>query len=1649
MNKKRIRQMDLALRRRLSDRPAADYFAPGDALLRAIEAEGYMQRFAGLFSGARLRCADVLALCRPELETLCPGEPSEGWLAYAYDYARRLLYPEKTDAEPFAPGAVFLLSVLQVLFAAEAELLPHDPAWTFDFLTDDELAGSPCAPSYQRFLRLWRREFVYELMRLGLEVTPYRTLEHIAGVHHLAVTAARALRKSGVAVDVALVSGAAAGHDLGKFGCRPGERVPYLHYFYTDQWFRRRRMTDIGHVAANHSVWDLEPDYLSVEALLLIYADFRVKQLHDAQGREITRISTLAEAFQVILDKLDDVDGEKQKRYTRVYARLEDFEQFMVSCGVDVTMSGGDTPPLPEKHTALMTDDEALRALTLRCVGHNMELMHRLTDQRSFARLLEEARGETDWRRLRAYLAVMESYSLYLHIPQKVQTLTFLYELLMHREGDIRRQAAALLGEIIAGFHAGYAKERPADIRPDPRAITDVDQWRLYLDKILYPDHKLMPQHRRWIGYTLKFAVGSLLSHCPGREERFLAPVFAYYRRPEDLDDYTAFQLLDTAAALPDTAYTASRARQMTEFAAALSLRKDLTIRMAAVLLLDRLARLYPEDGRALEAVTAVPDGDSGTLRYLKQDVLSQGAPLLLPEDVVSEIFLDNLKTATPWITKQGNLRLLTDFARSGKSPALHIATHLSNLIKVSDRVTVRHSAGNALLALAPRLTADQRNEVAVELCRGLELGQQEFTKYIPDYLGRFALWLPPAELDEVLDDLRVNLSSSDSRVTASVLDTVGVIYEAYDAYRSRFPETDDAYRRRRERLLGLLMRGLSGIDGATRQEALFVLGRRVFGSGELGRHEKRRAFMLTQRKLLSAQDEFPGEGLTFYYRAAMLGKLYRFITEERLFHKGFDFGAPRPVAFFPGTFDPFTLSHKGIVRAIRDQGFEVLLAIDEFSWSKKTQPYRLRRRIAAMAVADVFHVSIFPEDFPVNIANPENLHELRAAFPGRSVSIVVGSDVVLHASSYKKSVTPDSIHTFDHVVFRRTEPDAEPADYSCITGKVLELTLPPQLEEISSTRIREAVDANRDISNLIDPTVQEFIYRRGLYLREPQDKPVLRTEDLSFLPASPETAEKFLRTMLSVPTAAALRTQIESRGDDVMVCRDTDGTILGAASYACLDSARLFARLGDPALSGLVRQNAGGRTLLISGLFVPRGERQSDLCQLLITEVLTLALSREFTYALYLPLEGAVSGYGRQLLTLQGFVPAGDSTDALAVDMRCPIVLSRNVDTAVKAPFSSSPRVLAAIAAAHRRLQAALTKLQPGSLVLSLSAGVIYHRLLQRITGRNGVPAEPTTPRVLGPDICVPYGKILRGVAVPNTVTKTLRTDKVYEPDLSTYSIEAYPDYSPLPDQVRTIHAFARPVILVDDMLHDGKRIRRLAPLLAETNTPVDQVLVGYLTGMGRDLMEQLGYDVDAIYYLPNLRLRFVESTLYPFIGGDTVRRSEALPGGLQPAVNRILPYAAPEYTGMDDETAWELSLCCLENARDILLALETEFRSLYARNLTLSRLGEAVILPLCPDKGGCMTYDLSRAASTYLGGRYRAPETYAPREVKARLLRPAIAESACRTQSTAASPRHRQDAKSIAFTGMTCAVPLSAGRKIRHILYSSRGGLRLRASS
>ena len=108
-------------------------------------------------------------------------------------------------------------------------------------------------------------------------------------------------------------------------------------------------------------------------------------------------------------------------------------------------------------------------------------------------------------------------------------------------------------------------------------------------------------------------------------------------------------------------------------------------------------------------------------------------------------MFLNNLKTATPWLIKAIGIELLVDQVEQGRHDhILHIATHLSNLVKVSERVVVRHDAGAALVRLMPLLRREQRNEVIVELGKGLEMGQYEISKYIPDYLGEAALFLHP-----------------------------------------------------------------------------------------------------------------------------------------------------------------------------------------------------------------------------------------------------------------------------------------------------------------------------------------------------------------------------------------------------------------------------------------------------------------------------------------------------------------------------------------------------------------------------------------------------------------------------------------------------------------------------------------------------------------------------------------------------------------------------------------------------------------------------------------------------------------------------------------------------------------------------------------
>ena len=326
--------------------------------------------------------------------------------------------------------------------------------------------------------------------------------------------------------------------------------------------------------------------------------------------------------------------------------------------------------------------------------------------------------------------------------------------------------------------------------------------------------------------------------------------------------------------------------------------------------------------------------------------------------------------------------------------------------------------------------------------------------------------------------------------------------------------------------------------------------------------------------------------------------------------HQTFDVIEWSKVAFLPGTFDPFTRSHKEIMRKIRDQGFEVYLAVDEFSWSKKAQPHLIRRKIVNMSVADEFHVNIFPYQIPINIANPRDLQHLKELFAPREVYMVTGSDVITNASSYRKPVTEHSIHTMNHIIFRRgKDMDSDILDaLKTVHGKVEIVDLPKEFRDISSTMLRENIDLNRDVSNLVDPMVQGYIYSSGLYLREPEYKPLVDGKVLSFeLVEHPDETlmeEIYNKILVRSEYVDIICNNMRCQGDSLILLRNRlrDNRLVGVIRGRMMASESLYEVLGDLELADQVRRNTTGKILLISGLYTTKDEMISDPAQLLLT---------------------------------------------------------------------------------------------------------------------------------------------------------------------------------------------------------------------------------------------------------------------------------------------------------------------------------------------------------------------------------------------------------------------------------------------------------------
>lgn len=1558
-----------------------------------------------LINKKSLLCIDVLDLSSDILDNVCTETPRE-WLPYIFQYTLHKSFPDATTVRlypKYESGVLIYLQILKTILHHGKSSGVFDKFTDFCFLTKSEIDDLQNPDEYINFLDKFDKNYIYELMMLDQEVNGFNTLNHVAGVHYVAMHIARQLKKVGSHVNLGLVSGAAAGHDIGKYGCKGIEkrRVPYLHYYYTDQWFSKYSMPNIGLIATNHSTWDLELENLPLESLILIYADFRVKNKTTKNGYEM-HIYELSESFKIILDKLDNVDEKKEKRYQRVYSKLKDFENYIIHEGINTDFKSDEPEPAKFVDYALLNGYEVVKNFKYMAIEHNTTLMSKLNNEVAFSSMIESARSEQNWQNLRAYLNIFDEYSIYLSQKEKLFTLSFLYEMLVHREGDIRRQAAGLMGSIIVTYDLEYSKELPEDVLIDVEEMTGLSLWDKYLGLFLDPGYKVTDNHKEWIGYSLRIFIDAVISSSRNKDKKSYINVLIDNLEKNQLEGLARFSTLNSLLSIPVNLYEPEQLDFIIEFALNSLNDSAHNIRLMAVQFFNMLANNKDIAKTSLDRIynyaKDFSENDGLCINYLKFKIAKN---LNMPSEIVSkynalmnsskyktsDLFLNNLKTATPWNVKTISIDYIMENIKSkNEVTLLQTATHLANLVKVSAKESVRNKAGNSLVNIGALLSIDQRNEIAVELFKGLEIDELQYAKYIPEYLGRFMMLLPPKELDEFVQELNLIYKGTNPRVSTLVVNTLGIIIQYYPEYQSRFNEDFDTYNNRLKRMLGIILSGLANYNTQVKQETFLVIGQHIFGSKILDLKEKHKIFLLIYKKLLTLINEKELGDLFFFNNSSSFNQIYRFISDYEFYYKDFEIKLNKNIAFFPGTFDPFSLSHKGIVTAIRNLGYEVYLSVDEFSWSKKVQPRMIRRQIINMSIADELGVFLFPDDVPVNLSSANDLKALKALYPEKDVYIVVGSDVLQNATAYKARPTKHSIHSFNHIVFKRTQDDLSPASVkkseeakNRIKGFLVELKLPLYLEDISSTQIRDNIDNNRDISNLIDSLAQSFIYDRNIYTREPLNKGVLKSkpftieiiEDLSQKIVDEIGHYIFMHTNLY----ENIGEQLISKKIKLLVIRDSKNSnkLLGFSAFHKIGSSDVYGEFQSQYIANYVREKTAGRLIIIDGIFINPSKIYDNMEQIILTETLAYCLKNDFTYALYYNTMSNVNSEAvLETLILQGFIKIYDEAmnkSVYAVDMKFPICLTLNMESFIKEPLNTNEKVHEAIVNARKRLQRSMTELYPGSLVISIDNDMINQTLINKICAMNNVSNEMQLPRVLGENMCVPFGNILKGMVVPNTVTKSLHTEKVYSTDAKTFKITEYPFYSPIEIQVKTLKSFEKPVILVDDLLHKGYRIKEIDPIMKRYNVEVKKIIVGIMSGRGKDLMDIQGRDADCAYFIPNLRIWFNENLMYPFLGGDGMWLSNDNMLNLIPSINLILPYYSPMYIGSaSNEAIYNLSMVSLENSKSILQVLEAEYQELFEKKLTVKRLGEVLISPRLPYLGDNIYYDLNKEASRYM---------------------------------------------------------------------------------
>lgn len=182
-------------------------------------------------------------------------------------------------------------------------------------------------------------------------------------------------------------------------------------------------------------------------------------------------------------------------------------------------------------------------------------------------------------------------------------------------------------------------------------------------------------------------------------------------------------------------------------------------------------------------------------------------------------------------------------------------------------------------------------------------------------------------------------------------------------------------------------------------------------------------------------------------------------------------------IGIIGGTFDPIHRGHLRVIQKLSDNFDKLLVIPSGQPWLRKHQPTASGADRFQMCVLAVAELSLGEKvevlDIEVNRSGPtysiETIEALKKNFPNAKITLILGADAASRISQWHRSAELRKLVSF--LVVNR--PGTTKSEFEQVEIDAF---------DISATQVRSAVSNGENLSNLITPSIWNFIKLRKLY---------------------------------------------------------------------------------------------------------------------------------------------------------------------------------------------------------------------------------------------------------------------------------------------------------------------------------------------------------------------------------------------------------------------------------------------------------------------------------------------------------------------------------------------------------------------------------------